>query len=159
MHEGGEVVLITGAGSGLGLETALTLAARGYRVYGSVLTPEEAADLRKHAERRGVNLEILLMDVTSEPQVRDGVAVVLARAGRIDALVCFAGLGLRGGGELARVNAETAGNSRHDSKKFQSNAHHRCALGAERRGADSRHPRCSRQGSVRTRQSARLTHI
>jgi NAD(P)-dependent dehydrogenase (short-subunit alcohol dehydrogenase family) len=96
MHEGGEVVLITGAGSGLGLETALTLAARGYRIYGSVLTPEEAADLRMHAERRGVNLEVLLMDVTSEPQVRDGVALVLARAGRIDALVCFAGLGLRG---------------------------------------------------------------
>ncbi len=89
-------VVVTGAGSGLGLETALLLASRGRNVYGSVLTSGEESQLREHAERRGVSVEILRIDVTDEEQAKAGIQQVLSRAGRIDALVYFAGLGLRG---------------------------------------------------------------
>jgi NAD(P)-dependent dehydrogenase (short-subunit alcohol dehydrogenase family) len=92
----GEVVLVTGSGSGLGLETALTLASRGFQVYGSVLTAEEDSALQTMAASRGVSITSLPMDVTREDQVHDAVGLLLSRAGRIDALVCFAGLGLRG---------------------------------------------------------------
>lgn len=89
-------VLVTGAGSGLGLETALVLASRGLQVYGSVLTPNEESHLRAQAESRGVTVHPLPLDVTNEAQVQDCVQQVLSSAGRIDALVYFAGLGLRG---------------------------------------------------------------
>src|SRR5579883_3440429 len=96
MERTGPVVLVVGAGSGLGQETALALAARGYRVFGSVLTPGERADLEAQCARRGLQLEIVAMDVTQEPGVRESVDRIVSTCGRIDALVCFAGLGLRG---------------------------------------------------------------
>ncbi len=89
-------VLVAGAGSGLGLETALLLAARGFHVYASILTQNEESDLRAEAKRRSVQVNILQIDVTNEAQVIEGVDQVVREAGRIDALVYFVGLGLRG---------------------------------------------------------------
>ncbi len=87
----------------MGQETALALAARGYRVFGSVLTPGERADLEAQCARRGLQLEIVAMDVTQEPGVRESVDRIVSTCGRIDALVCFAGLGLRGFFEDLRI--------------------------------------------------------
>ncbi|TBH17259.1 SDR family oxidoreductase [Thermus thermamylovorans] len=53
-------VLITGAGSGIGLATARLLAARGYRVHGGVRKGEDAERLR------ALGVEPLLLDVTRE---------------------------------------------------------------------------------------------
>ncbi len=88
--------LITGAGSGLGLETALQLASHGRNVYGSVLTSKEECDLHDQASRRGVKVSALGMDVTAQEQVRACVEKVAAEAGGFSALVYFAGMGLRG---------------------------------------------------------------
>jgi len=98
VSDGGKppTVVVTGAGSGLGLETALLLASRGMNVYGSVLTSGEESHLREQAQRLGVNVELLRIDVTDEQQAKAGIQQVLSLAGRIDALVYFAGLGLRG---------------------------------------------------------------
>lgn len=92
----GKVVLLTGAGSGLGLESALTLAAAGYRVFGTVLSAAEENSLLAEAARRGVTVRPQRMDLTDEAAVHAGVESVVAATGRIDALVSFAGLGLRG---------------------------------------------------------------
>lgn len=89
-------ILVTGAGSGLGMETALYLASRGLTVYGSVLTPKEGADLLDQGMRRGLRVTALPMDVTDEEQVIKCVQQVATQAGRIGALVYFAGMGLRG---------------------------------------------------------------
>ena len=89
-------VLVTGAGSGMGMESALHLAGCGYRVFGSVREESEANALGREARRRGVSLRILPMDVTSASEVEATVGTVVADAGRVDALVQFAGLGLRG---------------------------------------------------------------
>lgn len=93
---GAKVALVTGAGSGLGLEAALTLAREGYRVFGTVLTAAEGIQLRDAAAARRVAVGIVPMDVTREADVQAGVESVLADTGRIDALVSFAGVGLRG---------------------------------------------------------------
>jgi NAD(P)-dependent dehydrogenase (short-subunit alcohol dehydrogenase family) len=90
------VILMTGAGSGLGLETALHLAARGARVYGGVLTGGESLALTAAADARGATVMPLRFDVREPGQVREAVDAVLSSAGRIDAVVQFAGMGLRG---------------------------------------------------------------
>lgn len=90
------VVLVTGAGSGMGLAAALHLASRGWRVYGSVLNEAEASHQRACISGSGLAVQPLRMDITDDRQVADGVASVLEHEGAIDALVNFAGVGLRG---------------------------------------------------------------
>jgi NAD(P)-dependent dehydrogenase (short-subunit alcohol dehydrogenase family) len=93
------VVLLTGASSGIGAAAASLLASRGFRVFGASRRrpPDDAA------------ATWVPMDVCDEAQVRDGVARVLADAGRLDALVCNAGFGIFGSVEetgLPRVRAQ-----------------------------------------------------
>ncbi|WP_282792459.1 SDR family oxidoreductase [Streptomyces sp. CC224B] len=57
-------VLVTGATSGVGLETALRLARRGYDVFGTALDKDEADLLRAAAAARGVGVRTVLLDVT-----------------------------------------------------------------------------------------------
>jgi NAD(P)-dependent dehydrogenase (short-subunit alcohol dehydrogenase family) len=90
------VALITGAGSGLGMETALFLAARNFRVYGTALTEAEQQDLLDEAARRQTQVSALRMDVTRRPDIDRAVETIVREAGRIDAVVHFAGMGLRG---------------------------------------------------------------
>jgi NAD(P)-dependent dehydrogenase (short-subunit alcohol dehydrogenase family) len=89
-------VILTGAGSGMGLECALHLAASGFRVFGCVLDEAEADALRAEAGRRAIAVRTRRMDVTRPAEVRAVVDGVAAEAGAIDAFVHFAGLGLRG---------------------------------------------------------------
>lgn len=91
-----QTVLVTGAGSGLGLESALFLSRKGFAVWGSVLNPMEGAALRDEAQRRRVPVRVLQMDITKQHEIDAAVGAVLKEAGRIDALVHFAGVGLWG---------------------------------------------------------------
>jgi len=90
------ILWVTGAGSGLGMEAALTLASRGYRVFASVLADSEAADLKTAADERQVSVDILHVDVTCTEEIEAAVQHILAETGTIDGLIQFAGMGLRG---------------------------------------------------------------
>ncbi len=81
-----QVILVTGCSSGIGRATALEASRRGHRVFASARNRSDLADL----ERRD-NLTALALDVTDPASVRAAVELVLARAGRIDALVNNAG--------------------------------------------------------------------
>jgi NAD(P)-dependent dehydrogenase (short-subunit alcohol dehydrogenase family) len=87
-------ILITGA-SGFGRDTAQTLAQAGHRVFASMR--EVAGRNRPHAEAlRSQGIDIVEIDVTNENSVEQGVASVLAQAGRLDVLVNNAGIGSAG---------------------------------------------------------------
>ncbi|HEX2210132.1 MAG TPA: SDR family oxidoreductase [Longimicrobium sp.] len=75
------VVLVTGASSGIGAACARHLRDRGFRVFGTSRNPE--------CTESGV--EMVAMDVDSDASVAAGVAAVLRRGGRIDAVVNNAG--------------------------------------------------------------------
>jgi NAD(P)-dependent dehydrogenase (short-subunit alcohol dehydrogenase family) len=78
----GRVALISGASSGIGRATAVHLAQRGFRVFGTSRHP--AASSTDH-------FELVPLDVTSDDSVSACVDTVLDRASRIDVLVSNAG--------------------------------------------------------------------
>jgi len=78
------------------MEAALFLAARNFRVYGTALTEAEQQDLLDEAARRRTQVSALRMDVTRRPDIDRTVETIIREAGRIDAVVHFAGMGLRG---------------------------------------------------------------
>lgn len=89
-------VLITGCSSGFGLETALYLAERGFRVYATVPFAEDKAGVVAAAAQRQVDLEVLRLDVTDEASIDETVDTIINHTGGIYGLVNNAGLGLRG---------------------------------------------------------------
>jgi NAD(P)-dependent dehydrogenase (short-subunit alcohol dehydrogenase family) len=89
-------VLVTGASTGLGLETALTLAGHGFAVYAAVRDVASAPAVLDAASRRGVSLEVLRLDLTDRDTIAPAVDRVVAETGGVYALVNNGGIGLRG---------------------------------------------------------------
>ncbi len=86
------VAVVTGASAGIGRACADRLAAADWAVTG--------------ASRRGTGGSAwtgLVMDVDSDAAVRDGIASVVNRYGRIDALVAAAGWGVAGSAEFTTI--------------------------------------------------------
>jgi NAD(P)-dependent dehydrogenase (short-subunit alcohol dehydrogenase family) len=67
-------VLTTGANSGIGLETVLELARRGFRSIGSVRSEEKAGVVHDAAKEAGVEVETVFLDVADEQRCADVVA-------------------------------------------------------------------------------------
>ncbi len=86
----GKIALVTGGASGIGLELAAGLAARGCRVaIGDVL---DRARLDHAAATVGGECLAVAMDVTDDAQVADALAAVRSRFGGLDIVVNNAGL-------------------------------------------------------------------
>ncbi|WP_349663416.1 SDR family NAD(P)-dependent oxidoreductase [Cellulophaga lytica] len=83
-------VLITGASSGIGKDTAKLLLRKGYTVYGASRRIEKMKDI----EALGVRL--LEMDVTKDESIVDGMNKIIEETRRIDILINNAGYGSYG---------------------------------------------------------------
>ncbi len=81
-----QVILITGASSGLGKAMAEHLASQGHTVYGTSRKP----DGMKYPYK------VIKMDVTDEKSVATAVNEVIAAEGKIDVLINNAGMGIGG---------------------------------------------------------------
>ena len=81
---------VTGAGSGLGRDIALGLAAKGYRVFGTAMSSEEIADLKQAS---GGVVTLSQCDITAEAAVRAWASEVATQneAG-LDLLISNAGI-------------------------------------------------------------------
>ncbi|MGE5275972.1 MAG: SDR family oxidoreductase [Acidobacteriota bacterium] len=81
-----QVVLVTGSSSGIGLATAREALRRGHRVYASARRPEGLAGRLGSGD-----VQAIALDVTEPGAAAKAVEAILAREGRLDALVNNAG--------------------------------------------------------------------
>lgn len=86
-------MLVTGASSGIGLACAEYLADRGWRVYGA------SRSAPAHS-----SFEPVVMDVRNEDSVNNAVTAIIAREGRIDAVINNAGIALAGAVEDTSID-------------------------------------------------------
>ncbi|MCS0614707.1 SDR family NAD(P)-dependent oxidoreductase [Massilia kyonggiensis] len=90
------IILITGAGSGIGKLSAQALALAGHTVYATMRDIEgrnaaRAAEAREWARQHGADLRPLELDVLSQASCDAAVAAVVAEQGRLDVVVQNAG--------------------------------------------------------------------
>ena len=88
-----KVVLITGAGSGLGSEMGLTFAREGARVGVNDIRPESAQNVVTEIERAGGVARAFVADVSSSAAVSKMFADFVGVFGTIDILINNAGIG------------------------------------------------------------------
>lgn len=81
-----KVALITGAGSGIGRATALTMATRGARVAVADINDAAAAQVVEEIREHGGTAEAIHIDICSEEDIKAGVEEAVARFGRLDIL-------------------------------------------------------------------------
>jgi NAD(P)-dependent dehydrogenase (short-subunit alcohol dehydrogenase family) len=90
-----KAILITGASTGFGRDTAETLARAGHTVFASMRDPQ--AKNRDYAETlRKEGIAIVELDVSSDASVDRAVKDILARVSRIDVLINNAGIASAG---------------------------------------------------------------
>src|SRR6476660_3378102 len=85
----GRNAVVTGGAAGIGLAIAQRLVQSGARVS---IWDRDAAALTKARELLGGSTHVAAVDVTSEPNVQDAFALTLQAVGKVDALVCSAGI-------------------------------------------------------------------
>ena len=85
-----KIILVTGAGSGIGFETARNLVKEGYKVYGSI---RNSKDMDLLINSGIIPIEL---DVTNEDQCENAIRTIINNDKRIDVLINNAGYGLFG---------------------------------------------------------------
>jgi NAD(P)-dependent dehydrogenase (short-subunit alcohol dehydrogenase family) len=94
--DGQRTVLITGSSSGLGLNTAVELARRGWVVYASMRSPEKRHDLDVAVKQGGVDpslVRVVRLDVTEPASIHVALEYIAGEnGGRLDAVINNAGL-------------------------------------------------------------------
>ena len=95
-----KIVLVTGASSGFGRETAVLLSQHGFRVFGTSRnsSPKDV----------GAGVEMVQLDVDSDESVSRTIESVVAKTGGLDVLVNNAGFVLTGGIEETSVDEAKA---------------------------------------------------
>ena len=90
-----KTILITGASTGFGRDTAETLARAGHHVFASMRDPD--GKNRQHSDAlRKQGIKVIELDVSNDESVERAVSDVLNRAGRIDVLINNAGIASAG---------------------------------------------------------------
>ncbi|MFT4520546.1 MAG: NAD(P)-dependent dehydrogenase (short-subunit alcohol dehydrogenase family) [Halioglobus sp.] len=87
------VILVTGSSTGIGQESALNMARKGHDVYAACRSPDTADDLKEKIAAESLSVNIIKLDLVDPASIESAVAEIMAKSGRIDALVNNAGIG------------------------------------------------------------------
>src|SRR5262249_14006398 len=90
-----KVALITGGSSGIGRATALRLAMHGCRVVVAARNQTALEEVVREAENKGGQALAVPTDVTQPEDCRRAVEATVSQFGRLDILLCSAGLSMR----------------------------------------------------------------
>lgn len=88
-----KTLIITGGSSGIGKETVKLFASKGYKVY----------ELSRHGESQD-GVTHIYCDVSDPESCTKAVDAVVAESGKIDLLICNAGMGISGAIEFTEVS-------------------------------------------------------
>lgn len=93
-----KIILLTGASSGIGHQTAESLAKEGHIVYGAARRTEKMEDLKQFG------VKSIYLDVTDENSIKNAVDTIIGKEGRIDVLINNAGYGSFGAVENVDIS-------------------------------------------------------
>jgi NAD(P)-dependent dehydrogenase (short-subunit alcohol dehydrogenase family) len=104
MRLDGKTVLITGAGAGLGRESALLFADEGARVAINDIVAQRAHDVAAEIAERGGEAIAVPGDVSDEAEISAAVRATVDRFGQLNVLYANAGIADEGNGTVAFEN-------------------------------------------------------
>lgn len=99
-----KVVVITGASSGIGKACAEVFAAQGCKVMLSARQTEKLQYVEFHLKQKGYNVASCTTDVSKEDDCKNLINETIIRFGKIDVLICNAGISMRALFESADLN-------------------------------------------------------
>src|SRR5262245_37599510 len=91
-----DVVLITGASSGIGLATAVYLAQCNFQVYATMRDLRRREQLDAEVARHKVQVEVLQLDVTDKASIAMAVQTIVQQSGGLYGLINNAGIHMGG---------------------------------------------------------------
>ena len=92
----GKVAVVTGSSSGIGFETSLLLARKGFYTYATMRNLNKSQKINDVVEKENLPLKVLQLDVTYDKSVKDAIRQITDESSRIDVLVNNAGYGVMG---------------------------------------------------------------
>lgn len=86
-------VLITGSSTGVGFESAILFALKGYKVYATMRNLDKAEELKRRADSENLDITVVHLDVTDIKSIKSAIDRVIEEDGKIDLLINNAGAG------------------------------------------------------------------
>ncbi|MGA7900118.1 MAG: SDR family oxidoreductase [Nitrososphaeraceae archaeon] len=91
-----KVAVVTGSSTGIGHETSLILARKGFLTYATMRNLNRSESIESIATKENLPIHIKQLDVTDDASVKNAVEAISSETGRLDILVNNAGYGLNG---------------------------------------------------------------
>ena len=91
-----KVAVVTGSSTGIGYETSLILARKGFLTYATMRNLNKSQNLKSIATKENLPIRIKYLDVTDDASVKDAIQAISSETGQVDVLVNNAGYGLNG---------------------------------------------------------------
>ena len=96
--------IITGANSGIGRSTAISLAKSGYSVFATMRSLKRGEKLREITRQLDLDIREIELDVSETASVEQGVGEILGQSNQIDVLINNAGIGSNAVIELSLIH-------------------------------------------------------